>query len=1505
MNNTAKTKLSRKLLSWLLVFVMALSVLPTAAFATETPPTAIESCGTNWGTDFKIVFSTDYNTWLGAVTGVKVGATEYTKVSSSFSVCQDSEFYVNIAEPGSYNDSYILIGEGAVNSIAECVITATGYSDLTLELNKTDHTATIKESTGGNSGDEGGEGGDGNTETEPQVAQTPNYTNSGGYHTLTFQDDAYAAGITEVLVNDVKSECSDYKISLSGTKHYIDNSSNQLFFASTSYYGAGELLKNNDIISIKNPAYQDLKLRVTTTDGTTLTIGRDTGEPEPEYTLRVRLAGYFEAAIVNQEGYDAISGASTNITHNKNSNVVVEAALVEGDADPAEDDWDLLHDSAVSIDGSKDKTYVTIDPSDSGMVGVYSVYDSSLTLAGTPAKAGTYQISVTVTDDQGRTATSNALTFTVYNGSETLSDQLILDNCTKTEDGKYMYDMEPWAIQWFQSANEETGTVTVPENIKAWYGSHTSGTYGELGYVISEGSETTQTLIVPEGCDLTLVNMDILSSVKIVVKNGGKLTLRDSVVQGIVEVESGGTFSMNYDSHNDEFLTGASINGQLILNDGATLDNASIYSNTNNIANGDEARHNTQPVVVVNGDVTVTGDVFIRGDEAPTGTDESTGKSYSGQPALQVNNGTLTIEDGCTLAAYGGGDYDTTSVGGSAVILNSGTVTGQGTLIAVGGDGTYDDGGNAVEGSGTISTAQAYLQGGDTFQGAAAGSAAAAGVEVSSTAAVKNNGKAYTSVADDPAILRPSLASAAPDDKTVTDIITSITNRNASEGNPDPETPVFALVNIPYEDFYKNELTGNDVKVDAVTSATKNKTRTGSLVGGSYHVKEDGTDITGITFPVCTTAAGLAALKEKKGTEIKADSSVTITVTNRGQTTSTEYKGEKALFEAPSYSYYVLSGETPACYKALTVDKNGELSFGEVVGTVQTLDDVTAKLKTESSYGDYQIDVTGLPDNIDTVYAVVLTTKDSEENEVSYGLRHLENVWRVSSLAWCTGFTEKVHNSPTAPNHYKSIMGNTITGITYYTDTGIYTFAVDAYVPVKTGAAVAVAGAKVSEGETTVTFTGLPAAFNPKYSVGGLEIEVTGETMKFTGAVPGEYTLEVSDESGVYAPLKTTFILSTTEMPAKYNGNNTAPALVAAEGYAASDLTAYLENITAVSVDGTSYSASGRGAAVIVKEGGSIALDAAANGTAIFSVGTHQVTVKATGYPDLPFTLTVSSSTTPPSPTPDSSHNSSDRDSDSGYTVSLPASVKNGKVTASPRTAEKGDTVTITVTPNSGYELDSLKVTDKNGNTVKLTGKSDTKYTFTMPASKVAVEASFAKIEERPGLSFVDVSAGAYYYDAVQWAVENGITGGTSAATFSPNSACTRAQAVTFLWRAAGSPKAVSSVNPFADIQPGVYYYDAVLWAVEQGITAGTSAATFSPEQACTRAQIVTFLYRADGTQVSGSNPFTDVADSAYYHDAVLWAGKQGVTSGISATAFSPEQVCTRAQIVTFLYRAR
>ena len=258
----------------------------------------------------------------------------------------------------------------------------------------------------------------------------------------------------------------------------------------------------------------------------------------------------------------------------------------------------------------------------------------------------------------------------------------------------------------------------------------------------------------------------------------------------------------------------------------------------------------------------------------------------------------------------------------------------------------------------------------------------------------------------------------------------------------------------------------------------------------------------------------------------------------------------------------------------------------------------------------------------------------------------------------------------------------------------------------------------------------------------------------------------------------------------------------------------------------------------------------------------------------------------------------------STYPVSV-TTPKNGKVSVDPRNAAKGAAVTVTVTPDSGYEMDKLTVTDASGKTISITDKGNGKFTFTMPNGKVSVSATFKQTTVTPpSTGFVDVPASAYYADAVKWAVEKGITTGTSATTFSPEASCTRAQMVTFLWRAAGSPAPKATTTAFTDLDKSAYYYDAVLWAVEQGITTGTSATTFSPNATVTRGQTVTFLYRFAGQPaVSGSSSFTDVNSSDYYAAAVQWAKEQGITSGTSATTFSPTNDCTRGQIVTFLYR--
>ena len=264
------------------------------------------------------------------------------------------------------------------------------------------------------------------------------------------------------------------------------------------------------------------------------------------------------------------------------------------------------------------------------------------------------------------------------------------------------------------------------------------------------------------------------------------------------------------------------------------------------------------------------------------------------------------------------------------------------------------------------------------------------------------------------------------------------------------------------------------------------------------------------------------------------------------------------------------------------------------------------------------------------------------------------------------------------------------------------------------------------------------------------------------------------------------------------------------------------------------------------------------------------------------------------------SSGSSSSSSGSSYAVSAP-STKNGDVTVSPKNASKGDRVTVTVTPDKGYELDKLTVKDASGNKLKLTDKGNGKYTFTMPGSKVTVSAEF--VEEQAASIFADVPADAYYAKAVEWAVKKGITNGKANGLFGSNDPCTRGQIVTFLWRAAGSPTPKGTATVPADVLPGSYCYDAVAWALENGITNGLADGTFGVNSTCTRGQSVTFLYRAMGTAPTTVNGFTDVAAGDFYAEAVAWAVENGVTNGTTDSTFSPSNGCTRAQIVTFLFR--
>lgn len=1460
------------------VMLLSLAVTPAMAAGEKEPPTEVKSLTAGGIYNTILSFQFENTDWLNAITAVAVNDDTYQSSGSVNSFTDAGNWGMGTAYGayGSYTALQIVMKSGTTYP-ATIKFSATGYKDLTVKVEKSgsDYTATVI-------ADSGSSGSKPKPPTTPEkntidlskVSFAESFDRNDWQ--VTFGEDGYAEKITAVTVNgklwNATSSLAD------GGKYKI--SDGKLLFARNSYGGTAAL-KSGDVITITADGYKDLTFKlVINTDGSA-SVEENDGKGDP-LELHVKIEGSFEAAIVGQKNYDGVSSASVGgASSNKNSSVTVYGALVGKGNEPTESDWEELnHQSKIQLVGSKCSVSIVPDASkgmtgtkDSGMKGVYMTLSSDLTLNGTPKDAGSYLVSVRIEDNQGRTATSNALPFRIYTGEEKLADQIKTENLNQYSNGLYAWDiMEPWAIKNFGSnVKNETESVRVPEKLEVWFGSHQSGTYGYLGYDQEwekvEAGEIPQTLYIPNGCNLTLVNMEILSSVRIVVENGGKLTLQDSVVQGIIDVKSGGTFSMNYDSYEGKFLTGASICGQIRLEDGAVLENAAIYSHANYLANGDLTDRTTYaPVVTTTGNVQVKGKVFISGDA---------GGSKYGQTGLRVKDGTLTLDNDAVLAVYGGKGTVVDTKGGTAIELDSGTITGNGKVIAIGGSVLWEKGGNAVTGTGTISTREAFLQGATASKAfdAEPGKAVSDTVKVTSASQHVQDGTVKETTANDPLadLYWTTGTQATP---------------NLSKYTIAPRSG-YVLMNIPYDKFYAAEKDdgGTAAQVDAVSSATLQKTRS-KLAEGSYHVNADGSDISGIIYPV--RVDDMAVLDSCR--KITDANSVEITVTLKGNKQTNTYTGKNALFENPDYAYYVLS-EVPTSYKTLTVEADGSFSFGKATAKAVAADGVTVSLKTGSRHTYYKLKVSekvsdGLPKDIASmVSAVTLHTTDDQ----TYGLRHVAEIWRGTEL----GFGDT--------GAYAGLQGKTIDKITYYLNDGtVRTISASTKVPVSTKSVKAVVENALNTAHETTITVALPKDFEARYEVASGSTDLSAYnftvangklTWKDTPAF-GAYTLTIKDNSGAYAPVSTTFELKTVDIIAKYDASKKA-LVKASDAITEEQFAAYLKAISAVSVDGTSYAASGKGSVTIVKTDGVIDLTAQP-----FSKGegaSYNLVVKAIGYQDLTFTVTTAKKSN------SGSGSSSSGSSGSSYAVSAP-STKNGDVTVSPKNASKGDRVTVTVTPDKGYELDKLTVKDASGNKLKLTDKGNGKYTFTMPGSKVTVSAEF--VEEQAASIFADVPTDAYYAKAVEWAVKKGITNGKANGLFGSNDPCTRGQIVTFLWRAAGSPAPKDTATVPADVLPGSYCYDAVAWALENGITNGLADGTFGVNSTCTRGQSVTFLYRAMGTAPTTVNGFTDVAANTFCAEAVAWAVENGVTNGTSASAFSPNAGCTRAQIVTFLYRA-
>ena len=1455
------------------VMLLSLAVTPAMAAGEKEPPTKVKICEVTGFMPETLNLDLNDETWLNAIEKVVVNDVQYEKAAISWG--SDGNIWNIGSVTGSYGSYQALRIVTKFNYPATIVISADGYKDLKVQVNKNASVypyvytavAEVVENSGSGSEPEPPTPPEKGTIDLSKVSFAKSFDENDWQ--VTFGEDGYAEKITAVTVNGKPWNATSFLAD--GGKYKI--SDGKLLFARNSYGGTAAL-KSGDVITITADGYKDLTFKlVINTDGSA-SVEENDGKGDP-LELHVKLVGSFEAAIVGQKNYDGVSSASVGgASSNKNSAVTVYGALVQKDAEPSDSDWEELdHQSQISLNGSKCSVSIVPDTAngtktdaDSGMKGVYMTLSSDLTLNGTPKDAGSYLISIHVEDNQGRTADSNELPFRIYTGDETLADQIQIKNLKQYDNGLYAWDiMEPWAIKNFGSNVEgKENSVCVPKDLEVWYGSHQSGTYGVLGYDIAwddvKAGNIPQTLYIPRGCNLTLTNMEILSSVRIVVEDGGKLTLSDSVVQGIIDVKSGGTFSMNYDSHSKKFETGASLCGQLRMESGSILENAAIYSHANYLANGKRTDRTThEPVVTTTGNVQFKGQVFISGDA---------GGSEIGQTGLGVN-GTLTLDNDAILAVFGGKGTVVDTKGGTAIELNDGTITGGGKVIALGGKVLWKDGGTAVSGTGTISTSEAFLQGATAFKAfdAEPCKAVFGNVTVASASQHVQDGTVEETTANDPLadLYWTTGTQATPELSKYT-----IAPRSG-----------YVLMNIPYAEFYaaEKDANGTAAKVDAVSSATKQKTRS-TPAAGSYHKKADGSDISGVIYPVYV--ADLSILKSFKQVTDKA--SLTITVTLKGKERTTTYTGKDTLFENPDYAYYLLS-ETPKSYKELTV-VGDKLHFGKATAAITEFGGTSVILKTGSHRAYYKLKVTkGLPEDIASmVSAVTLHTK---EDNKTYGLRHVAEIWCGTELGFGVD---------------SGLQDKTIDKITYYLNDGtIQTIAANIKVPKSTQNVTAtVENALNTARKAVVTVENLPEDFDARYEVASgstdlsaYNFKVEGEKLTWTGTPAfGAYTLTIMDKSGAYAPVSTTFELKTVDIIAKYDASKKA-LVKASDAITEEQFAAYLKAISAVSVDGTSYAASGKNVVKIIQDNGAVDMTATP-----FTKGdgaSYSLVVKATGYQDLTFTVTTAKKSN------SGSGSSSSGSSGSSYAVSAP-SAKNGDVTVSPKNASKGDRVTVTVTPDKGYELDKLTVKDASGNKLKLTDKGNGKYTFTMPGSKVTVSAEF--VEEQAASIFADVPTDAYYAKAVEWAVKKGITNGKANGLFGSNDPCTRGQIVTFLWRAAGSPAPKGTAKVPADVLPGSYCYDAVAWALENSITNGLADGTFGVNSTCTRGQSVTFLYRAMGTAPTTVNGFTDVAVGDFYAEAVAWAVENGVTSGTSASAFSPNAGCTRAQIVTFLYRA-
>lgn len=631
-------------------------------------------------------------------------------------------------------------------------------------------------------------------------------------------------------------------------------------------------------------------------------------------------------------------------------------------------------------------------------------------------------------------------------------------------------------------------------------------------------------------------------------------------------------------------IANQTVDGNLIVRaDGASLSGVTV--------NGDLIIADGADKVSLDG-VKVTGRIVIRG----ASTEASLKNCSAGKGVLVSNpNGAASL-----------------SVSGGSV----GTVTAKSDLVV---SGSVD---NIVIAEKAALTVQSGASVGSVTVSAAGASVSGAGT-VSAVQANANN--VTVSTKNTKVTAASGVSGVKAGDKTVssgkTETVGTTTSSGGSSGGSSSgggssrSDYSYVLMNIPYGEFYKAELENNEVAVDAVSSATKQKTMS-SLVGGSYHVKSDGTDITGVIYPVRVKTSDLSGL-----TQITDSSSVSITTTLKGNTSTIDYTGKDALFQSASHSYYYLSS-APSSYKEATLS-GSKWTFGKATGSTKQADGAIATLKIDSDHGDYKIKVENLGLSQDAVvYGVALCAVDSEGKTTSYGLRHLENIWKQTKLAFSTGFVTESHGNHLSSEHYKSIMGKTINKITYFTSDGNYEFATDLYVPVKSAdAKVSVEGLAADTREATLKIE-VPSGFSPKVTVPkDMSYNKETKTIAFGSALPGAYEVTVSDANGIYADVTASFTVSTSKTVAQYDAGSVA-LKKASDEISDTDFTNFLKNITSVEVGDKEYDATGKKAVTIINSNGYLDLTAEPF-AGMKSGSSYRLTIKATGYADLILDATI------------------------------------------------------------------------------------------------------------------------------------------------------------------------------------------------------------------------------------------------------------------------------------------